>query len=86
MIIRAITKSKNDSGYKVYFENDKLLILECMDGQYAGWSRWAFSWGINGLYIQSGSIFGEPIINFPDLPPIIKSHLEYILEMSQDNS
>ena len=77
MIIRAITKTKNR--YKVYFDTGKLLVIECKDGQYAGFSRWCDYWGVNDAVIEEGLIFGEAIINYPDLPPMIKSQIEKVL-------
>ena len=77
MIIRAITT--NPTGYKIYFDTGKLLIIECKDSQYAGYTIWSSYWGVNDATIEEGSIFGEKIINYPDLPPIIKSHLEWLL-------
>ena len=77
MIIRAITKSKN--GYKVYFDTGKILIIECKDDQYAGFSRWCDCWGINDAVIEEGTILGEKIINYPALPPVVKSHMEKVL-------
>lgn len=77
MLIRAITKSKNN--YKLYFDNGKLLIIECKDGQYAGFSRWSDYWGVNDAVIEEGLIFGEKIINYPCLPPMIKSQIEKVL-------
>ena len=82
MLIRAITA--NPTGYKIYFDTGKLLIIECKDGQYAGYTTWSNYWGVNDATIEEGSIFEEKIINYPDLPPIIKSHLEWLL--SEENS
>lgn len=81
MLIKAITKSKD--GYKIYFEEGKLLIIECLDGQYVGWSRWADYWGINSGTIEEGSILGEKIINYPDIDPMVKSHIEYIIDQTK---
>jgi hypothetical protein len=77
MIIRAITQGKK--GYKVYFDTGKLLILECMDEQYAGISTWADYWGVNDATIEEGYIFREKIINSPDLPSMVKNQIEKLL-------
>ena len=82
MIIRAITKS-ND-GYKIYFDTGKVLILECYDDSYQGTSYWGSYWGINDLDIENGKILGDIIINYYDLPPMIKSHVEWL--MSENDS
>ena len=77
MIIRAITKSKN--GFKIYFENGKLLKLEFQNNCYQGSSVWQDYWGINDLDIENGKILGEKITNYADLPPIIQAHIEKVL-------
>ena len=77
MIIIAVTK--NDGGFKVYFDTGKLLIIECKDGQYAGFTTWSSYWGVNDATIEEGFIFGEKIISYPSLPPIIKSQIEKLL-------
>ena len=66
MIMSAITKSKN--GYKIYFDTGKLLIIECKDGQYAGFSRWCNYWGVHDAVIEEGLIFGEKIIKTMGCP------------------
>ena len=77
MIIRAITKNPN--GYKIYFDNGKMLILTYQDDYYQGYSAWHDYWGINDSDIEVGEILGEEIINYHTLPAIIKSHVEKIL-------
>ena len=77
LIIRVITKGKNS--YKVYFDNGKLLMIECKDGQYAGYAIWSFYWGVNDATIEEGSIFGEKVINYHELPVIIQSHIEWLM-------
>ena len=77
MLIRIITKSKK--GYKLYFDTGKLLVIECKDSQYAGIATWSSYWGINDATVEEGFIFGEKIINYPSLPPMIKSLIEKIL-------
>ena len=77
MIIRAITTNPN--GYKVYFDNGKVLILSFNDDYYQGYSAWNDYWGINDLDFEAGKILGEKIINYHTLPAIIKSHVEKIL-------
>lgn len=78
MIIRAITK--NSTGYKVYFDSGKMLILTYQDDYYQGYSAWQDYWGINDSDVEIGEILGEKIINYHTLPAIIKSHIEKILE------
>ena len=78
MIIRTITKGINS--FKIYFENGKLLILEFKNNDYhQGYSSWYCFWGINDLDTEAGEILGDTIINYHELPPIIKSHIEWIL-------
>ena len=77
MIIRAITT--NPTGYKIYFENGKLLILSFNEDYYQGFSSWSNYWGINDSDIELGKIVGEQIINYHELPAIIKSHIEKVL-------
>ncbi len=77
MIIRAITKSRN--GFRVYFENGRILILKSFDDNFQGISYWGEYWGINDLDIEEGEIIGEQIINYCDLPGIIQSHVEKLL-------
>jgi hypothetical protein len=78
MIIRAITTNPN--GYKIYFDNGKVLILSFKDDYYQGHSAWNDYWGINDSDVEIGEILGEKIINYHTLPAIIKSHVEKILE------
>lgn len=77
MIIRVITKSRNR--FNVFFENGKLLKLECNNGHYQGSSSWADFWGVNDLDIEAGEIWGEKIVNYPDLPTIVRAHIERVL-------
>jgi len=78
VIIRAITLSANQCS--LYFENGKLLKLTFEDEDCSqGISTWMNYWGVNDLDIEEGEIMGEKIINFHELPPIIKSHIEGIL-------
>ena len=77
MIIRAVTKNPN--GYKIYFKNGKVLILTYKDDYYQGYSAWQDYWGINDSDFETGEILGEKIINYHQLPAIIKSHVEKIL-------
>lgn len=71
MIIRVITI--NSKGYKIYFENGKLLILNFEDDYFQGYSAWHDFWGINDLDIEAGHILGEKIINYHQL----SSHHSY---------
>ena len=78
MLIRAITKSSHQC--TLYFENGKLLKLtfeeeDCSQGS----STWMNYWGINDLDIEEGQIMGDNIVNYHELPEIIKSHIEGIL-------
>lgn len=82
MIIRAI--SKGQKGYEVYFNNGKLLALELKDEQYAGVSYWADYWGVNDATIEEGHIFGYPIINYSDLPPMVQAQIEKVLSELED--
>jgi len=78
MIIRAITKSNHQCS--LYFENGKLLKLTFDDEDCSqGSSVWMNYWGINDLDIEEGEIMGGKIVNFHELPPIIKSHIEGLL-------
>ena len=77
MIIRAITSNPN--GCKVYLENGRMLILTYKDNFYQGNSIWGHYWGINDLDIENGKISNEEIINYHQLPEIIKSHIERVL-------
>ena len=78
MLIRAITSNPN--GCKIYFDTGKVLILTYKDDHHQGYSTWQDYWGINDLDIEAGEILGEEIINYHQLPAIIKSHVEKILE------
>jgi len=44
-----------------------------------GSSTWCNYWGINDLDIEQGAILGYKIINYHELPEIIKSHIEGLL-------
>lgn len=77
MIIRAITSST--TGYEIYFENGRLLKLTFKEDYFQGSSIWADYWGINDSDIEAGEILGEKIINYHQLPAIIKSFVEKIL-------
>ena len=77
MIITAITINSN--GYKIYFGNGQLLKLFFKDDYYQGYSTWCNYWGINDSDIEAGEILGEKIINYHELPAIIKSFIEKIL-------
>ena len=78
MLIRAITKGNNN--YKIYFENGKLLKLESQDeDSYQGISTWGDYWGTNDLDTERGEIQGDKIINYHQLPSIIKSHVEKLM-------
>lgn len=77
MVIQSITA--NPTGYKIYFDTGKLLIIECKDGQYSGITTWANFWGVNDATIEEGFIFGEKIINYPDIQPMIQSQIEKLL-------
>ena len=77
MIIRAITKNKN--GYTIYFNNSRLLKLNCKNDYHQGYSIWQDYWGVNDADIEEGEILGGKIINYYDLPAIIKSHIESVL-------
>jgi len=78
MIIRAITKSSHQCS--LYFENGKLLKLTFDDEDCSqGISAWCSYWGINDLDIEEGEILGENIVNYHELPEIIKSHIEGLL-------
>ncbi len=82
MIIRAITRRiyKNcNVDYSIYFQNGKCLMINgCEPCQ--GISYWGDYYGINDLDIEEGSILGNDIINYYDLPPILRSHIERILD------
>ncbi len=77
MIIRGITK--NTTGYKIYFENGRLLKLTFKEDYFQGSSIWADYWGINDSDIEAGEISGEKLINYYEVPAIIKSHVERVL-------
>ena len=78
MIIRAITKGKNN--FRIYFDNGKLLKLEFKNNDcYTGTSTWTDYWGINDLDVEAGEILGDNIINYYDLPEIVKAHTERVM-------
>ena len=87
MIIRAITKSKQKviDKYTVYFMDGSCLTLSSHPDSIQGVSQWGQYFGINDADFEEAMennnqliILGqvEVLINFSDLPSIIKSHIE----------
>jgi len=87
MIIRAITKTKKKvmDQYTVYFYDGTCLTLSSNPDSPQGVSQWGEYFGINDLdweeAIENNNqlvILGqvEELINFSDLPSVIKSHIE----------
>jgi hypothetical protein len=87
MIIRAITKTKKKvlDKYTVYFHDGRCLILLASPKSIQGISQWGQYFGINDADFEGAIdnnnqvlILGrvEELINFSDLPSIIKSHIE----------
>ncbi len=91
MIIRAITKAKEQfiDKYTVYFMDGSCLTMSSNPNSIQGVSQWGQYFGINDLDFEEAVennnqmlILGrvEELINFSDLPSIIKSHVEYRME------
>ena len=87
MIIKAITKSKQKvlDQYTVYFMDGSCLTLSSNPDSPQGISQWGEYFGINDGTIEEAIennnqlvILGnvEELINFSDLPAVIKSHVE----------
>lgn len=87
MIIRAITKSKQNviDKYCVYFMDGSCLTLSSNPDSPQGVSMWGEYFGINDADFEEAMennnqliILGqvEELINYSELPSIIKSHIE----------
>ena len=87
MIIRAITISKKKvlDKYTVYFYDGSCLTLSSNPNSPQGISQWGDTFGINDSHFEEAIennnqmlILGrvEELINFSDLPSVIKSHIE----------
>lgn len=87
MLIRAITKSKHKviDKYCVYFHDGSCLMMSSNPDSVQGVSQWGEYFGINDATFEEAIendnqlvILGnvEELINFSDLPSIIKSHIE----------
>lgn len=87
MLIRAITKSKKRvfDCYTVYFHDGSCLMLSSNPDSPQGVSMWGEYFGINDSHIEEAIennnqmvILGqvEELINFSDLPSVIKAHIE----------
>lgn len=85
MIIRAITKRKQKGieKYVVYFEDGICLIVSSNPSSMQGISHWGGYFGINDIDIEEGYIANGKIINWIDLPSIIKSHIEQMMFNAQ---
>ncbi len=87
MIIRAITKSQGKviDKYTVYFMDGSCLTLSSNPDSPQGVSQWGEYFGINDATFEEAIennkqllILGrvEELVNFCELPSIIKSHIE----------
>ncbi len=87
MIIRAITKSQEKvlDIYTVYFMDGSCLTLSANPDSIQGISQWGEYFGINDATFEEAIennnqllILGrvEELVNFCDLPAVIKSHIE----------
>ena len=87
MIIRAISKTKQKvlDRYTVYFYDGTCLTLSSNPDSPQGISQWGEYFGINDADFEEAIennnqlvILGnvEELINFSDLPSVIKSHVE----------
>ncbi len=87
MLIRAITKSKQKviDKYTVYFFDGSCLTMSSNPDSIQGISQWGEYFGINDADFEEAMendnqliILGkvEKLINFSDLPSVIKSHIE----------
>ena len=87
MIIRAITTNhgKTIDQYTVYFFDGTCLTMNSAPDSIQGYSQWGEYFGINDADFEEAMendnqliILGkvEVLINFSDLPSIIKSHIE----------
>lgn len=78
MIIRAITKSNTKvlDKYTVYFWDGTGLTLISNPDSQQGVSQWSEYFGINDSDFETGSVNGEKMINWFDLPVVIQAHIE----------
>lgn len=87
MLIRAITKAKQRYAdqYCVYFMDGSCLTMSTNPDSPQGVSQWGEYFGINDADFEEAMENGnqlifrgnvEILINFSDLPSIIKSHIE----------
>jgi hypothetical protein len=91
MLIRAITKAKDRviDKYTVYFYDGRCLIMSCNPNTIQGVSKWGEYFGINDADFEEAMEKNnqllildrvEVLINFSDLPSILKSHIEKRME------
>lgn len=94
MLIRAITISKQKviDKYTVYFYDGTCLTMNSNPDSPQGVSQWGEYFGINDADFEEAMendnqliILGkvEILINFSDLPSVIKSHIEKRIEESK---
>ena len=60
-------------------KTENALIVNSYNQEYQGISYWGEYFGINDLDIDVGIILGGRIINYTDLPPVVRSHVEWLL-------
>jgi len=78
MIIRAITVSRKKvlDRYTVYFWDGTCLTLSSDSDSVQGFSQWSEYFGINDSHFETGSVNGEKMINWFELPHQIQAHIE----------
>ena len=84
MIIRAITKTNKKvvDIYTVYFWDGTCLTLSSNPDSPQGMSQWSEYYGINDDDFENAAINNEKLnghetmINFFELPSVIKAHIE----------
>lgn len=82
MIIRAIThqKQKNKHIYRVYLWNNQCLTVSSDKDGMQGQSNWDSVFGYNDLDFESGYVDGAKMVNWYQVPSVVRSHIEYCIE------
>ena len=78
MLIRAITKTDKKvlDKYTVYFWDGSCLTLSSNPDSPQGVSQWSEYFGINDSNFETGTVNGEKMINWFDLPSVLQVHIE----------
>ena len=78
MIIRAITtnKGKTLDRYTIYFWDGSCLTLSSNPDNPQGISQFGEYFGVNDSDFEMGKVGDEKMINWFDLPSVVKAHIE----------